>query len=306
MLKFRKKHSWQYYKRMLEVDDIFTIVSLACVLLWLLAMLIRHKVTASLGRTFVRFVLSWQSYMVALIIIALFRITLYEMFWIPSASMQPTLREGEFVIVDKNDFGIRVPLLGFKTGRSKEPERGQIVVFNYPLQPDLYYIKRIIGVPGDNIVIDGNTVILDGNVLAYSGPSSNEYIYNEGGVLSESEIISSEILWERLPDGWHSLLLTSLQAAPAAVLNNDACESSASGRQLVCTVPADSYFVMGDNRHRSNDSRIWGFVPRSHLIGPAFTVAISFDDFSRSFTGLGLTAEAAPIDDHIPPTTPEP
>ena len=295
------------------MDDIFAGLSLACALAWVVAAVAKAAPgTPAAVRGAATAVLNWRSYFIALFVITLFRAALYEMFWIPSASMQPSLREGEFVIVDKNDYGVRVPLLGKRINDGSDPRRGEIVVFRYPLQDDLFYIKRLIGLPGDNLVIDGNEVSIEGQDIFYVGPAPEDYTYEEGitsgllggildGLTGDKRKIDSELHWERLPEGWHPILYTDSRVSPSASLRDENCRNARAGRRLTCVVPDDSYFVMGDNRHRSNDSRFWGFVPRSHLVGPAFTLAISFDSLSRSFSSLGLTAEAAPLDGHLPP-----
>ncbi|MBF2734853.1 MAG: signal peptidase I [Betaproteobacteria bacterium AqS2] len=305
------------------MDDLFALASLVAAAAWLGAALLallaagRRGSLAGSARALAGGVIGLRSYFIALFAVTVFRAFLYEMFWIPSASMQPTLREGEFVVVDKRSYGARIPLLGERLGRGREPARGEIVVFRFPLQEEVFYIKRIVALPGDEFTVNGNQLIFeqDGKEPAsYRGPAADDYVYHEtapgfgNGLLGlfgagDREAVESVLLWEELPGGWHPLLLSDVYLAPDAPYRGPECEASYGGARLRCTVPEDHYFVMGDNRHRSNDSRVWGFVPRELLVGPAFAVALSLDSIGRSFSGLGLTAEAAPIDGFDPEKT---
>lgn len=306
------------------MDDLFALASLAAAALWLAALAAarwgagRPGSMAGSARALAAGALGLRSYFIALFAVTVFRAFLYEMFWIPSASMQPTLREGEFVVVDKRSYGARVPLLGGRLSRGREPARGEIVVFRFPLQEEVFYIKRIVALPGDEFTVNGNQLIFGDAApapAAYRGPAADSYVYHEtapgfgNGLLGlfgagEREEVASILLWEELPGGWHPLLLSDVHLAPDAPYRGPECQASYGGARLRCTVPEDHYFVMGDNRHRSNDSRFWGFVPRELLVGPAFAVALSLDSFGRSFSGLGLTAEAAPLDGLDPAAAP--
>ncbi len=283
------------------MDDIFAVISIACLLLWMAALVAARMLPAAATvQRMVKGVYEWRGFFIALIAIALFRICLYEMFWIPSASMQPTLREGEFVIVDKNAYGIRMPIFGQRITTGINPERGEIVVFRHPQDEEIFYIKRIIGLPGDKLVIDGNTVMINGKRLDYQGPVLKNYVYSEqrsAGFIdrlwksvsfADKTSVTSVLYWEQLSDGWHPLLLSDPFQAPAALLSNQFCTNNQPERRLECIVPQSNFFVLGDNRHRSNDSRYWGFVPRTHLVGPAKMVALSLDRIDRSFSSLKL------------------
>ncbi len=173
--------------------------------------------------------------------------------------MEPTLQSGDFVFVDKNDYGFRFPVLDWRMGGGRLPMRGEIVVFRYPPDEDLFYIKRIIGLPGEFVSYRGDRVFIDGIPL--------------GQKTADSQFDDSRtLLWENIGDsGRHPIFLGSRESPPY-------------GRR----VPADHYFVLGDNRHHSSDSRVWGFVPRENLIGPAFRIGISFSDWKRIGRSLAL------------------
>ena len=298
------------------MDDLFALASIIVVIVWSIAYYLKRTTKSEVLLKNAKAICELKSYFIALLVITVFRAIFYEMFWIPSASMQPTLREGEFVIVDKNSYGYKLPLVDVKLSEGRDPQRGEIVVFKYPLQDDVFYIKRIIAIPGDKLTINGNQIIINDNVadaVKYLGPANTPYIYEEsrtkgllGGVIDtitnkDPRKVRSDILWEKLPAvGWHPILVTEIYQAPNTGYNGNECRSSYLGVRLECIVPENSYFVMGDNRHRSNDSRYWGFVPKELLVGPAFAVAISLDKLSRSFTSLGLTANANEMDGLVP------
>lgn len=297
------------------MDDIFAVVTIVgAALLVAGAVLRRVGAEGGVAMRIAAGIMEWRGFFIALAVIAVFRICIYELFWIPSGSMQPSLRKGEFVLVDKREYGIRAPLLDARLSDGREPEHGEIVVFRFPGDEGVFYIKRIIALPGDVIEIDGNGIRIDGDEVASIGPSASEYVYSEdrrsllarlGGLFSSdaraASPIRSGLYWERLPQGWHAYLLAHENASPPLPLRSEHCEASLGRRALTCTVPPDSYFVMGDNRHRSNDSRFWAFVPRSNLVGPAVRIFVSFDAITRSFMPLGLSDEPPAIDGLEPP-----
>ncbi len=175
-----------------------------------------------------------------------------EPFRIPSGSMLPTLEIGDFILVSKFSYGIRIPVINRKIIDLGKPERGDVIVFRYPENPSIDYIKRVIGVPGDEIAYYNKILYINGKMAEQQpvGPYA-------GGFLQYQR------LTETLPDPKlkHDILHASSQAA----------------QDFILTVPENGYFVMGDNRDNSRDSRYWGFVPDENLLGRAFFVWMSWE-----------------------------
>lgn len=180
-----------------------------------------------------------------------------EPFRIPSGSMMPTLLVGDFILVNKFDYGIRLPVTHQKIFSIGEPHRGDVVVFRYPKDPSVDYIKRIIGVPGDKIVYRDKKLIINGKPMPqewlgrYTGP---EHALSSAGA-------GDTLYMEQLDDVRHDILLNSTGLS----------------RDGVYEVPKGHYFVMGDNRDNSNDSRYWGDVPEQNLVGKAMIIWMNWD-----------------------------
>jgi len=205
-----------------------------------------------------------RSFFPILLLILLFRSFIAEPFKIPSGSMMPTLLVGDFILVNKFAYGLRLPVLNKKIVDIGEPRRGDVFVFRYPVNPKEDYIKRVIGLPGDEIAYRNKTLYVNGVQVAetdlgvYTGPS-------EPG----RDFSSARVLEEKLGDVEHRIL-----EVPQAW----------SGHEGTWTVPPGHYFAMGDNRDASADSRFWGFVPEENLVGRAFVIWMNWNggiDFSR-------------------------
>jgi signal peptidase I len=209
-----------------------------------------------------------RSFFPVILIVLLVRSFLAEPFRIPSSSMMPTLLIGDFILVNKFAYGIRLPVLDTKIVPVGEPERGDVVVFRYPKNPSQDYIKRVVGLPGDEVVYRNKTLYLNGEAIAHE--ALGRYI-GEG---SGRDMTGAELKNESLGAVSHQILQRS---GPYFVPQGEG----------QWTVPAGHYFVMGDNRDNSEDSRYWGFVPEGHLVGKAFLIWMNWDgrnggiDFGR-------------------------
>ena len=196
-----------------------------------------------------------RSFFPVLLIVLLLRSFIAEPFRIPSGSMMPTLLVGDFILVNKFTYGIRLPVINNKIIALNEPKHGDIVVFRYPKDPTVDYIKRVIGLPGDKVVYENKRLTINGKAIneialgQYQG-------FGQGADMTGAEHFSEDLLGIE-----HSIL-----NRPGAM--------SAEG---VYIVPEGQYLVMGDNRDNSNDGRYWGFVPEQNLVGKAFFIWMSWD-----------------------------
>lgn len=199
---------------------------------------------------------------------------LYEPFKIPSSSMVPTLQVGDLILVNKFIYGIRLPVLNKKIIEVNHPQRGDVMVFRYPKDVSLDYIKRVIGVPGDKIVYRNKRLTINGKAVSYK--QLPDY-------LDEEHLNYSQEFLEYLPGAEHKIL--NDEQAPSYVPNPDAfaqhelCTYDVEG--FACTVPPGNYFMMGDNRDNSLDSRYWGFVPDQNIVGKAFFVWMNLGNLKR-------------------------
>ena len=196
-----------------------------------------------------------RSFFPIILIVLLLRSFLMEPFRIPSGSMMPTLLVGDFILVNKYTYGIRLPVINKKIVDMGAPQRGDVVVFRYPKDPSLDYIKRVVGLPGDRIGYVQKQIYVNGK------PVEQEAKGSYTGVGAGLSMSGAGLLIERLGDVVHDILIVPNQ-------------SSIEGE---VQVPAGHYFVMGDNRDNSNDSRFWGFVPEENLVGKAFMIWMSWD-----------------------------
>jgi signal peptidase I len=199
---------------------------------------------------------------------------LFEPFRIPSGSMIPTLQIGDLILVNKYVYGIRLPVLNRTALELGHPQRGDVIVFRYPHQPSQDYIKRVVGLPGDHIDYHDRTLTINGTVVSMKevGP-----YFDPGRVQSYLQYD------ETLGNVAHRVIFLEGDGTPIHPAmqhtNRDACVYSAGG--VACTVPPNSYFVMGDNRDNSEDSRFWGFVPDRNVVGRAFFIWMNFGNVGR-------------------------
>ncbi len=204
----------------------------------------------------------------------LFRSFLFEPFKIPSSSMLPTLQIGDLILVNKFTYGIRLPVANKKVIPINDPQRGDVMVFKFPKDPSLDYIKRVVGVPGDKVVYRNKRLIINGKEISYE--KLPEY-------LDEDRLQYYERYREDLTGVRHDILndskLPGYVPSPDNFPQHELCSYNLEGFE--CTVPAGHYFMMGDNRDNSLDSRYWGFVPDRNIVGKAFFVWMNLGNLKR-------------------------
>ncbi len=214
-----------------------------------------------------------------ILVVFVLRSFLFEPFRIPSGSMIPTLLVGDLILVNKFAYGIRLPIVNRKIVPLGDPQRGDVMVFRYPVDPSMDYVKRVVGLPGDTIAwrnkrltINGRPVedvatpdYFDTDRVAYS-KQMTERLPRDGGTLDHAVLqdddSSKAIMAQRFP-------------------MDDSCVYSEGNTAVSCKVPAGHYYVMGDNRDNSADSRYWGFVPDENIVGRAFFIWMNFGNMGR-------------------------
>lgn len=220
----------------------------------------------------------WLDYTAGLFPVFLFvfvlRSFIVEPFRIPSGSMLPTLHIGDFILVNKFEYGLRFPIGNFKFVPMGSPRRGDVVVFHYPLDTSVDYIKRVVGLPGDTVRYENKQLYLNGVVQ----PQKDPVDWTDPDRMVVLTQKNEEL------DGHNHLI--ALEDSLPADLRGEPYERGAEvcryfDNGFECTVPAGSYFVMGDNRDNSEDSRYWGVVPDGNLVGRAFLIWANFSEMSR-------------------------
>lgn len=206
-----------------------------------------------------------RSFFPIILIVLLLRSFLVEPFRIPSGSMMPTLLVGDFILVNKFAYGLRWPVPNWKIMEIGAPERGDIAVFRFPRDPSTDYIKRVVGIPGDEIHYRDKILYVNGKPAPQM--PAGAYV----GVGSGAAMTNTDLRLEHLTGLDHRILVDPKQpdykCRPFSAL--------ALGEPI--QVPEANYFVMGDNRDNSNDSRCWGFVPERNLVGKAFMIWMNWD-----------------------------
>ena len=208
-----------------------------------------------------------RSFFPVLLIVFILRGFVAEPFRIPSGSMLPTLEVGDFILVNKYRYGIRVPILHKKLIAISDPRRGDVMVFRYPGDNKTNYIKRVIGLPGDAIVYQNKRLYINGELIESVADGSytpfpvkgKERPYNR----YTQTIPAANAMGNSAEPAQYSILLD---------------QQRYSSRNRVTTVPQGHYFVLGDNRDHSQDSRYWGFVPDKNIVGNAFFIWFHWND----------------------------
>ncbi|ORU92770.1 MAG: S26 family signal peptidase [Cycloclasticus sp. symbiont of Poecilosclerida sp. N] len=196
-----------------------------------------------------------KSFFPVLLFVLVLRSFIFEPFKIPSSSMMPTLLIGDFILVNKFAYGVRLPVVNTKIIDIGKPERGDVMVFRYPKNPSLDYIKRVLGLPGDKVGYFDKHVYINGEKITQE-PLGLYTGYGQG-----SDMTGALLQHELVPSQEHDILIVQDRASIEGTL----------------TVPLGHYFMVGDNRDNSNDSRYWGTVPEENIVGKAFMTWMNWD-----------------------------
>ena len=219
--------------------------------------------------------LDWTAGLFPVIISVFFlRSFIVEPFKIPSGSMIPTLLVGDLILVNKFHYGLRLPVLNAKITEGEKPQRGDVMVFRYPPRPSLDYIKRVVGVPGDTVAYLNKRLTVNGQ----SVPTESVPEFFDEDAMRYFKQYEEKF-------GTQSHRVLNDEQRPAFVPGADkfpgseGCNYTIEG--VTCKVPEGHFFMMGDNRDNSMDSRYWGFVPEKNIVGKAFFVWMNFGNLKR-------------------------
>jgi signal peptidase I len=214
------------------------------------------------------------SFFPVILVVFVVRSFVVEPFKIPSGSMVPTLLVGDFILVNKYDYGIRLPITNTKITEGRPLQRGDVVVFRYPKDESVDYIKRVIGLPGDIVSYEDKKLTINGKPVPET-PLPDYF---------DEERIGYAKQFEEDIDGRKNRILNN-PAVPPFIVGaedypyRDNCKYDAHG--VTCKVPPGNYFMMGDNRDNSADSRYWGFAPDKNVVGRAFFIWMNFSSLKR-------------------------
>jgi signal peptidase I len=209
-----------------------------------------------------------------IVVVFILRSFLFEPFKIPSGSMIPTLQIGDLILVNKFHYGVRLPVLNTKLTEGTPVQRGDVMVFRYPPKPNVDYIKRVVGVPGDEVAYLNKKLTINGQAIEtqalpdYFDDSTMRYFKHFSEKLGSKPHLS-------IQDNDRPAFVPGVDPFPFS----ENCQYTVEG--VRCKVPAGHYFMMGDNRDNSLDSRYWGFVPDANIVGKAFFVWMNFGNLKR-------------------------
>ncbi len=220
----------------------------------------------------------WVEYGVSFFPVILFvfvlRSFIVEPFRIPSGSMLPTLQSGDLILVNKFTYGLRLPVIDTKIIPIGQPQRGDVMVFRYPVDPSVDYIKRVVGLPGDQVAYLDKKLYINGKEVPRRA---------DGQYFEPDRVAYTAQFIESLGDKPHKILLDERRSQDIGPISSfpyrERCEYLRNG--IRCTVPDGVYFMMGDNRDNSLDSRFWGFVPEANIVGKAFFIWMNFGSLGR-------------------------
>ena len=203
-----------------------------------------------------------RAFFPVILAVFLLRSFVIEPFRIPSGSMLPSLRIGDFILVNKYTYGVRLPLVHRKIIPLGKPARGDVMVFRYPHDPRINFVKRVVGLPGDTLRYRDKQLYINDKLILQT--ADGVYYFRQTALRGQS----ADRRLEAFDESTHSIIL----------------DRNANSRNMEVRVPPGNYFVMGDNRDHSNDSRFWRFVPEDHIVGKAFFIWFSW----KSLEGGGV------------------
>ena len=206
-----------------------------------------------------------KSFFPIILAVLVLRSFVVEPFRIPSGSMLPTLLVGDFILVNKYAYGLRLPVLNTRIVELGAPQRGDVMVFRYPEDPSVDYIKRVVGLPGDRVSYVNKTIYVNGERVDQQLDGASDLAQCRAFVDGRIVETDTQRRLESLGEVRHAIL---------------ACPGG-NGIRRDFAVPAGHYFVMGDNRDNSNDSRFWGTVPEENLVGKAFMIWLNVGEWGR-------------------------
>ena len=267
----------------------FTAVMLVFVLItgvvWALDKWLLAKKRAASGAQPGHFVDYSRGFFPVILVVFVLRSFLVEPFQIPSSSMRPGLVVGDFILVNKFTYGIRVPVLNNVLIPVNKVEHGDVVVFNYPPEPKINYIKRVIGLPGDTVEYRNKRLTINGKPLQDVPDGSYDYLEKDMGLQT---ITANQYRESQAGKTYHVLNNVGTPVVALSQVRDfdyrDNCRYDEDG--FVCKVPQGHYFMMGDNRDNSSDGRYWGFVDDKLMVGKAFMIWMNFGNLSRIGTQI--------------------